>query len=637
MVFFPYGDELPHDWNAYLVPGRCSLCSFELTEGERVVTVMIKDEKVSHECVVTSKACYTDERAKILYELDFRDYIDLHHDNHDNFSCHGQCISMYGVLVNKSFFQAMHYSYNPSPPDIARRNHWLRSDLASLLHEALGPFLIPLEICDKIAQRCSLREQAASIANAFWRKNLKKEHEGQFKVSLASNIWARYVEFEGAQYISYLTNTPGNHPEQMSKVFSAQSGQKVKSLYVAEYHLGVRQLRFSRAAKRNPTGVETVPGQWWRTFECKKGTMDIEAYNDGIKLRFVEPAEHKRSHFYDCAFEMPIYPHYLRQLHWHRLCSGYGYITRMISLVLNDPRATAYSASCDYCPYTIRAHLPGAHDPYFYDAGSIAARNAVWLYMPIHKDERITQIWLRQWVGKFFSDSALLFCMNTGNTYVMGLFPAADSYGHYSYTLIYESSTIPDLMFFDIKIRGIEEFEFENPVRPQTEALPKLPQPESFLSGIYYEKYNYFFSSASLEEVVEVTPCLLEVSGFGPAIMGLLLQYEDGRRAAVGQVRTDRFQSSLAVNKSSWGLCLQFSRSAQDLVNVSSVDVQSKTVSDDKIEAGLEIPWQGKLEWWFCSTQSWLYHKSGSSPMPFLGTNKTFSEHVQNITPTVST
>jgi hypothetical protein len=133
-----------------------------------------------------------------------------------------------------------------------------------------------------------------------------------------------------------------------------------------------------------------------------------------------------------------------------------------------------------------------------------------------------------------------------------------------------------------------------------------------------------------------VTPYLLEVSGFGPAVMGLVLHYEDGQQAAVGQVRTDRLQSTLAVDTSSPGLCLQFLRSTQGLVNVSSVNVQSRTVSDDKVEARLEIPWQGKLEWWFCSTQSWLYHKSGSSPLPFLGTDQKFSDHVRHITPTVS-
>jgi hypothetical protein len=125
-------------------------------------------------------------------------------------------------------------------------------------------------------------------------------------------------------------------------------------------------------------------------------------------VRFVEPAENERSRFDDCAFKIPMYSHYLRRLHWYTVGGGIFSLKRMIPLVLNEPQTTAYSLCCDHRPYTIRAHLPGEHDPYFYDAGSVAARNAVWLYMPIDKDEKITQIWIRWWLGQFVGDSALI-------------------------------------------------------------------------------------------------------------------------------------------------------------------------------------------------------------------------------------
>jgi hypothetical protein len=46
----------------------------------------------------------------------------------------------------------------------------------------------------------------------------------------------------------------------------------------------------------------------------------------------------------------------------------------------------------------------------------------------------------------------------------------------------------------------------------------------------------------SLDSVVEVTPCLSEVKGFEPVIVGLIFRYKDGRRASVGQIRLDRLQ-----------------------------------------------------------------------------------------------
>jgi hypothetical protein len=52
-------------------------------------------------------------------------------------------------------------------------------------------------------------------------------------------------------------------------------------------------------------------------------------------------------------------------------------------------------------------------------------------------------------------------------------------------------------------------------------------------------QYFYTFRSLdSLESVIEVTPCLSEVKGFEPVIVGLIFRYKDRRRASVGQQLT---------------------------------------------------------------------------------------------------
>jgi hypothetical protein len=153
----------------------------------------------------------------------------------------------------------------------------------------------------------------------------------------------------------------------------------------------------------------------------------------------------------------------------------------------------------------------------------------------------------------------------------------------------------------------------------------ELPQPQSLLPSDYFDwgsQYFYTFGSLdrldSLDSVVEVTPCLSEVKGFEPVIVGLIFRYKDGRRASIGQIRLDRFQPALEVDIASMGMCLRFVRSAQGFINVIGVDVQTCPPSDEQVyDARLEVPWQGKLEWWFSHRESWVCHEFQSSPMPY--------------------
>ena len=94
---------------------------------------------------------------------------------------------------------------------------------------------------------------------ARWNKEPDKEVLRD-KVSVSSNIWARYVKFEGVEYVAALANEPDK--EFASLLHAEQPGKTVDVVYVAEDHLGIRQLLFGNSTEA--PSVKERSGIWWR-------------------------------------------------------------------------------------------------------------------------------------------------------------------------------------------------------------------------------------------------------------------------------------------------------------------------------------------------------------------------------------
>lgn len=191
----------------------------------------------------------------------------------DAVGCHLKCIRHEPGFSVPSCeqFAAMAYSYFPHPAEVDRRIRWLQSSWAQTLHRILAPYSVPLEICELIGQCCSLRFLAATAAREFCKKAPRVLTH---LFDPARKVRARYVEFEGIEYIASLTNHPVDHSSVLIHDPDAHN-ITVDTLCMAEDYLGLRRVFFA-SSPAVPT-VESPPGLWWTTISlCGRFTLEAQ-------------------------------------------------------------------------------------------------------------------------------------------------------------------------------------------------------------------------------------------------------------------------------------------------------------------------------------------------------------------------
>ena len=123
---------------------------------------------------------------------------------------------------------------------------------------------------------------------------------------------------------------------------------------------------------------------------------------------------------------------------------------------------------------------------------------------------------------------------------------------------------------------------------------------------------SYIYSAANLKNVVEVTPCHTEIEDRS-RVSGLLFRYADGRRACVGEIRTDLLGKTLEV-KPLKGLHLAFSRADRGPY-LAKLSLGAPLEKESFY--WLSLPWAGLLEWWFIYGHCKVVHGSQESPSLF--------------------
>jgi hypothetical protein len=195
----------------------------------------------------------------------------------DAVGCHFECIRLEPGrrIPRRERFLATAYDWYPLPFEIARRERWLRSAWAATLHGILRPFSAPMEICEIIAGYCSLQPAAAAAARTFWEEAPKVPAH---RFHLSGRVWARHVEFEGLRYIACLTNDPGDGLGTL--VYDPEPGKNeaAQTLYLAEDHLGLREVLISGSSPAAPE-VDYCPGLWWKTVEIG-GLSEFQVLTD---------------------------------------------------------------------------------------------------------------------------------------------------------------------------------------------------------------------------------------------------------------------------------------------------------------------------------------------------------------------
>jgi hypothetical protein len=184
--------------------------------------------------------------------------------------CHVGCLGLIPHGARAAFINAMSYSWQPAPAEDERRRRWLRHRWSSVLCRT---YRLPLELCNHIAQHCL---RLFAVLGAF------ASCEGTLvlgSLSFSTKVWARYTLFEGVRYISSLTNEqPAKNDPRARLVFEPMPDLADTTIYLAEDHLGVRELICAASSK--PPTVKERPTIWWRSVVVPGSDPKLESQGD---------------------------------------------------------------------------------------------------------------------------------------------------------------------------------------------------------------------------------------------------------------------------------------------------------------------------------------------------------------------
>lgn len=163
-------------------------------------------------------------------------------------------------------------------------------------------------------------------------------------------------------------------------------------------------------------------------------------------------------------------------------------------------------------------------------------------------------------------------------------------------------------LFFEHGPLGVRNLAFETPEPAPASSpliLPRSLSPHP--KATFFE--SYFYSTADLEGIERIVPCQRNILG-RQHIIGLCLDFPEGRRSCVGQVRLDSLGNSvqLGAHHSVW---LGFSKEDHRPF-VSALELSEPEPGESV--SWLEIPPCGRLEWWFSVKQCQVYCGGKSSP-----------------------
>ncbi|OTB05541.1 hypothetical protein M426DRAFT_319811 [Hypoxylon sp. CI-4A] len=567
------------------VLSRCSFCRFEFRHGERIAAI-VEDGLISG--IFEYGVSFLDNNLDAHY-VQCRDVCT--HDGGLAVVCHFECVKCLPFYLAGSFALALNYSYEPPLNEKKRRIAWLSSSLTSNLSLSYN---LPNELRSEIAQHL-LREYAIMNARSFWTTG----GSTNTLLDLELTIWVRYVEFEGIKYISSITNHPD--PNAHDILFNPNPAFQIDNIFISEDHLGIRQVYF------RPTGqtprLAPSPGVWWKTLVRPRLEEKLCVKTDGVKLRDItwsntDAAMSVRR----IASDTPRSPRPPVRFY------NFGRTTnRMASFNCNGPTITGYSFLWNFSPKFIHAHTAGENLSFYKTAGVYFDRDVktgIWLYAPMRRDELITEIWFRY--GRMNRDFALVIRTNAGRVTVVGP-QTLPNWPPCSWTLLDTPEPDGCRVFFEDSSHGIRKLGFEAPPpapgRNIAIPAPISPYPESTTLE------DYFYTSASLVNVIGVIPCRSTNSDI-VSIVGIILNYANGYQTTVGQVFVDRLEPVVDVSPSET-MIFQFSTvdGFPYVTNIHFSSLESVPAS------GMEIHWNGRLEWWFSYRQCKIYHNGKASPI----------------------
>ncbi|KAJ0168376.1 hypothetical protein CTA2_6732 [Colletotrichum tanaceti] len=496
--------------------------------------------------------------------------------------CHVECVNQVPTQQLSAVLEALTYSYEPARSETNRRTTWLHQTFSSLLGSHVfskKPYTLPPELLSQITAYCyssfAIEYAMARLALA---SDTKADDARTIFLDTSRQIWARLSSFEGVDYIASLSNASDDLHTEL--IFKPDALRSPSSIHTAENHLGVRKIIF-HYSKTSPE-VEQCDGLWWRNIHLR-GPTRLVVQSDGLKVRHVSLAEDKTKPRPTVWAKPLLGPTRLVRLEEAPLP------TRMSSLLLNDPRTIGYAFYWNTRLVSMHA-VTSEQDLSFYDGD----HNGIWTYFPLLERELITEIWIR---GQTKWDMALI--LKTSRDRIVNVGPYLNILPGTPIRLLeLPSQATASWIFFELYRVGVRHLGFSS-TKPEHAPGHTISLPAPMSSNPGYD--CYFYSTAVLDKVNEITPCQRMIHG-QTKIIGLLLRYSDGRRASLGQVRFDCLTSPLKVD-GIWSILLTLAADWRgQFVSALSLDCVGETNSSCLRASNLDT-----LDWWFSLQASKVY------------------------------
>lgn len=186
---------------------------------------------------------------------------------------------------------------------------------------------------------------------------------------------------------------------------------------------------------------------------------------------------------------------------------------------------------------------------------------------------------------------------------------------------LYTTTNTPSQIYFEdwdpvYSRRGINIFGVDSTTarieryRPSSQETPWNPYPPNLMPTTPppYTQSNepWYYTNCRLEDATEITICADPTLAHKP-IIGMLIRYSDDSRSCVGSYRLDWARDRIAVDPSQ-KLRIGLGKTAIRLPYVAVINVRSPAMGNPDVFSWVEMPWSGRLEWWFSTRQCRFFH-----------------------------
>ncbi|UNI23928.1 hypothetical protein JDV02_009718 [Purpureocillium takamizusanense] len=589
---------------------RCGLCQFRFEDNELVVAVY-DDNRMSGAFGFRRTDTRQDESVNIALHMCCQSRC---YRSKRRVPClHRECYSFQMIPISSNYLAATNYDFNPSIQLELQRQRRIEWAVAKRLK---GTFLaqMPQELC-RIVARYIIRELAAVALQ----ERAKDTQPSVSTINLTRDVYATYTDIEGITYIQSLRNSPQDDCSSR-RIYDAQQARVPQTIHVEYDHLGIRGIYFD-AHNSEPRSFSARCGVWWTETARESGLSRITTKSDGVKLRrLVDATDSVTVPFPRVLGQGWPAPRLVCQLLDLDTCDtakNSPTSLRMSSFEFNTPETSGYCVAIfGFNISKIYAHQWNTNASFYSDLVSDSS-STLWMYMPVDEEEHLTHIWAVR-----HSESGLvglIFHTNQDRKALFGCYMVHPKF-QLQFHLIYSTTRRPSRVYFNewdpfedekrLKYIGIESDATgtNKAIKQRLETSTSMCPLPLTSTPPPYTQYNepWYYTYCMLENVVEIACCVDRTISHRP-IIGMLMYYGDGHRACIGQYRLDWVVDRFSVDPAML-LRIGLAKTRRNLPYVVRICLRKPAATVSGPISWMDVPWQGKLEWWFSQRQCRLYH-----------------------------